>query len=105
MNGELSTCARGRFHYARSGSTLKPFTVKFSFPTIILPAKGDYVARLYLLMICNKEGCESDFILFTVNDENKENSFIFQKEYTIEDFEMERKWIQFEVKFRRLISM
>ena len=51
------------------------------------------------MMLCNKEGCEQaqDFISFTVNDANSQT--VVYKEYLLKDLEMEKKWIQKEVKF------
>ena len=55
-----------------------------------------------MLMLCNKTGCEEaqDFISFTVNDANNENATVIYKEYLLKDLEMEKKWIQMEVKFK-----
>ena len=99
-SGALSKCANGQFHYAKAGSTFNPFVVEYLFPTVSLPEAGDYVARFYIMMLCNKEGCDQaqDFISFKVNDAS--NVSIVYKEFLLKDLEMEKKWIQREVKFK-----
>ena len=101
-NGAFAKCAAGLFHFAKAGSKLEPFIAEFPFTTITLPAPGDYLARFYILMFCNKEGCEEaqDFISFSVNDANNDNQNLVYKEYTLKDLEMEKKWIQVQVMFR-----
>ena len=101
-NGALSKCAAGNFHYAKPGSKFEPYTVEFLFPTINLPAPGDYLAKFHVLMFCNKEGCEDaqDYISFTINDASNGNATLVYKEYLLKDLEMEKKWIKYEVKFK-----
>ena len=99
-SGVLSMCAAGLFYCAEAGAKFEPFTVEFLFPTITLPEPGDYLARFYIMMLCNKEGCEEakDFISFTVNDANSQT--VAYKEFLLKDLEMEKKWIKYEAKFR-----
>ena len=54
------------------------------------------------MMLCNKEGCEDaqDFIALSVNDANNGNASVAYKEYMLKDLEMEKKWIQQQVKFK-----
>ena len=102
-SGVFSKCADGKFHFAKAGAANpSPYTVEYLFPTIKLPELGDYVARFYILMLCDKEGCEDaqDYISVTVNDANKGNATVLYKEYKLKDLEMEKKWIQREVKFK-----
>ena len=100
QSGSFAKCANGRFHYAKAGTTFNPFVAEYLFPTVSLPEPGDYVARFYIMMLCNKEGCEQaqDFISFTVNDASSVS--IVYKEFLLKDLEMEKKWIQKEVKFK-----
>ena len=67
-----------------------------------MPEPGSYLAKFYVLMFCNKEGCEDaqDFISFTINDASNGNATLVYKEYLLEDLEMEKKWIKYEVKFK-----
>ena len=67
----------------------------------MVPEPGDYLTKFYILMFCNKPGCEDahDFISITVSDAVNENSIFFYKEYLLVDLEMEKKWIQCEVRF------
>ena len=60
------------------------------------------MARFYIMMLCNKEGCEDaqDFIALSVNDANNENASVAYKEYLLKDLEMEKTWIQYEIKFK-----
>ena len=100
--GVFSKCADGKFHYAKPGSKFEPYTVEFLFPTITLPEPGEYLARFYILMLCNKEGCEDaqDYIALSVNDANNGNASVAYREYMLKDLEMEKKWIQQEVRFK-----
>ena len=101
-SGVFSKCADGKYHYAKAGSKFEPFTVEYLFPTITLPEVGEYLARFYILMLCNKEGCEDaqDYIALSVNDANNGNASVAYREYMLKDLEMEKKWIQQEVKFK-----
>ena len=101
-SGSLSKCADGKFHYAKAGSTRNAYIAEYLFPVITLPEPGDYLARFYIMMLCNQEGCEQaqDFISLSVNDAVNGNANIVYKEYMLKDLEMEKKWIQYEVKFK-----
>ena len=101
-SGAFAKCANGNFHYSRSVTKFDPYVVEFLFPTITIQDPGDYLAKFYILMFCNKEGCEDaqDYISVTVNDANKGNATVLYKEYKLKDLEMEKKWIQREVKFK-----
>ena len=102
-SGAFSKCSAGSFHYAKAGAAKpEPFTAEFLLPTITLPAPGDYLAKFYILMYCNKEGCDEaqDFISLSVSDANNENQNVAFKEYTLKELEMEKKWIQVQMMFR-----
>ena len=101
-SGALSKCIVGSFHYAKPGTKLEPYTIEFLFPTITLAVPGNYLAKFYILMYCNKAGCEDaqDFISITINDASNGNATLVYKEYLLKDLEMEKKWIQYEVKFK-----
>ena len=101
-NGLLAKCANGFFHYAKPGAKLEPYSIEFLLPTLTIQEPGEYLARFHVLMLCNKEGCEEaqDYISITVNDANDKNATIFYTEYKLRDLEMEKKWIQQEVKFK-----
>lgn len=82
---------------------MQSYTVEFLFPTITLPEHGNYLAKFYILMVCelDKEGCEQaqDFITLSINDAENENSILLYKEYLLKDLKMQKKWIQYQVKF------
>ena len=50
------------------------------------------------MMLCNQEGCEQaqDFISFQM----KEGENMASKEFTLQDLEAEKRWIQVKVPFK-----
>ena len=101
-SGVFSKCADGKFHYAKPSAKFEPYTVENLLPVITLPEPGDFAVRFYVLMFCNKEGCDQaqDFISVTVNDANNQNSTLAYNEYTLNNIEREKKWIPKEIRFK-----